>query len=149
MRALLVLLLTFVILAVQFHLGLRKKKLLGAVLPAVMAALFVFISLAGKTTEYIAAGILCVIAIVIVWAVGYAKSARHEKAALDKMRAKDLYRSTPEHSRQASARLPPQPLTSWGATTRRALPSSDHSLGAPPWNTPTRRVATAVPCRGG
>ena len=90
MRALLVLLLTFVILAVQFHLGLRKKKLLGAVLPAVMAALFVFISLAGKTTEYIATGSLCVIAIVIVWAVGYAKSAKHEKAALDKMRAKDL-----------------------------------------------------------
>ena len=90
MRALLVLLLTFVILAVQFHLGLRKRKLLGAVLPAVMAALFVFISLAGKTTEYIATGSLCVIAIVIVWAVGYAKSAKHEKAALDKMRAKDL-----------------------------------------------------------
>lgn len=55
-----------------------------------MAALFVFISLAGKTTEYIATGSLCVIAIVIVWAVGYAKSAKHEKAALDKMRAKDL-----------------------------------------------------------
>lgn len=86
----LVLLLTFVILAVQFHLGLRKKKLLGAVLPAVMAALFVFISLAGKKTEYIATGSLCVIAIAIVWAVGYAKSAKHEKAALDKMRAKDL-----------------------------------------------------------
>ena len=68
MRALLVLLLTFVILA----------------------ALFVFISLAGKTTEYIATGSLCVIAIVIVWAVGYVKSAKHEKAALDKMRAKDL-----------------------------------------------------------
>lgn len=90
MKTLLVLLLTFAILAVQFHLGLRKKKLLGAVLPAVMAALFVFISLAGNTTEYIATGSLCVIAIVIVWAVGYAKSAKHEKAALDKMRAKDL-----------------------------------------------------------
>ena len=90
MRALLVLLLTFVILAVQFHLGLRKKKLLGALLPAVMAALFVFISLAEKTAEYIATGSLCVIAIVIVWAVGFAKSARHEKAALDKIRAKDL-----------------------------------------------------------
>ncbi len=36
-------------------------------------------------------GILLVVAlIVIVWAVGFAKSARHEKAALDKMRAKDL-----------------------------------------------------------
>ena len=36
-------------------------------------------------------GILLVVAlIVIVWAVGYAKSAKHEKAALDKMRAKDL-----------------------------------------------------------
>ena len=79
MRALLVLLLTFVILAVQFHLGLRKRKLLGAVLPAAMAALFVFISLAGKTTEYTATGSLCVIAIVIVWAVGYAKSAKHER----------------------------------------------------------------------
>lgn len=90
MRALLVLLLTFAILAVQFYLGLRKKKLLGAVLPAVMAALFVLISLAGKTTEYIATGLLCVIAIVIVWAVGYAKSARYEKAELDKMKAKDL-----------------------------------------------------------
>ena len=90
MRTLLVLLLTLVILAVQFHLGLRKKALLGAVLPAVMAALFVSISLAGKTTEYVVTGLLCVIAIVIVWAVGYAKSARHEKAQLDKMKARDL-----------------------------------------------------------
>ena len=82
MRALLVLLVTFVILAVEFHLGLRKKKLAGAVLPAILAALFILISLAEK--------ILCVIAIVIVWAAGYVKSARHEKAALDRMKVKDL-----------------------------------------------------------
>lgn len=90
MRALLVLLVTFVILAVEFHLGLRKKKLAGAVLPAILAALFILISLAEKTTEYVVTGILCVIAIVIVWAAGYVKSARHEKAALDRMKVKDL-----------------------------------------------------------
>ena len=40
MRNILVLAVTGALLAAQFHWGLRRKKLLGAVLPAVFALLF-------------------------------------------------------------------------------------------------------------
>ncbi len=40
MKEIIVLLLTFAILAVQYHLGLMRKPGFGAVLPAALAALF-------------------------------------------------------------------------------------------------------------
>ena len=53
MRALIILVITFAILATQFYWGVRKKKILGAIIPLVMTALFITISFMEKTTEYV------------------------------------------------------------------------------------------------
>ena len=90
MKALVVLVITFAILAAQFYWGIRKKKVLGAIIPLVMTVLFITISLWEKTTEYIITGIICVAAIIIVWFIGYFKSAKYEKSEIEKMKAKDI-----------------------------------------------------------
>ena len=90
MKALISLFITFAILEVQFYCGVRKKKVLGAVIPIVMTALFITISFMEKTTEYVITGIICVVAIIIVWFIGYFKSAKYEKSEIDKMKAKDI-----------------------------------------------------------
>ena len=51
MRALIILVITFAILATQFYWGVRKKKILGAIIPLVMTALFITISFLEKTAE--------------------------------------------------------------------------------------------------
>lgn len=90
MKALIVLVITFAILATQFYWGVRKKKVLGAIIPLVMTALFITISFLEKTTEYAITGIICVVVIIIVWFIGYFKSAKYEKSEIDKMKIKDI-----------------------------------------------------------
>ena len=90
MKALMVLVITAALLAAQYYWGVRKKKAFGAIFPVFMTVLFLAISVLEKTTEYIGTGILCVAAIVIVWFIGYFKSAKYEKSEIDKMKAKDL-----------------------------------------------------------
>ena len=51
MRALIILVITFAILATQFYWGVRKKKVLGAIIPLVMTALFITISFLEKTSR--------------------------------------------------------------------------------------------------
>ena len=65
MRALIILVITFAILATQFYWGVRKKKILGAIIPLVMTALFITISFLEKTAEYAITGIISVVAIII------------------------------------------------------------------------------------
>lgn len=69
MRALIVLVITFAILAIQFYFGIRKRKLLGAIIPVIMAALFIVGGFTERTTEYILTGIVCVAAILITWGI--------------------------------------------------------------------------------
>jgi ABC-type glycerol-3-phosphate transport system substrate-binding protein len=90
MRTLIVLVITFVILAVQFYLGLRKKKVLGAIMPFFMIALFIVMSFLEETTKYIFTGSMCIMAIIIVWFIGYFKSAKYEKSEIEKMKVKYL-----------------------------------------------------------
>ena len=90
MKALIVLVITFAILTIQFYWGVRKKKVLGAIIPLVMTALFITISFLVKTAEYAITGIISVVAIIIVWFIGYFKSAKYEKSEIDKMKAKDI-----------------------------------------------------------
>ena len=90
MRALIILVITFAILATQFYWGVRKKKILGAIIPLVMTVLFITISFLEKTAEYAITGIISVVAIIIVWFIGYFKSAKYEKSEIDKMKAKDI-----------------------------------------------------------
>ena len=90
MKALIVLVITFAILATQFYWGVRKKKVLGAIIPLFMTALFITISFWEKTTEYVITGIICVVAITIVWFIGYFKSTKYEKSEIDKIKAKDI-----------------------------------------------------------
>lgn len=90
MRALIILVITFAILATQFYWGVRKKKILGAIIPLFMTALFITISFLEKTAEYAITGIISVVAIIIVWFIGYFKSAKYEKSEIDKMKAKDI-----------------------------------------------------------
>ena len=85
MRAWIVLAITAAILAAQFYWGIRKKKVLGAIIPLVMAVLFIAISFLEKTTQYIITGIICIAAIIIVWFIGYVKSAKYEKSELDRI----------------------------------------------------------------
>ena len=75
MKEIIILLLTFAILAVQYHLGLMRKPGFGAVLPAALAALFLAVTFLEQTTEYGITGL---------------KAGKHEKAQLDQMKAKDL-----------------------------------------------------------
>ncbi len=51
MRALIILVITFAILATQFYWGVRKKKILGAIIPLVMTALFITISFLEKNSR--------------------------------------------------------------------------------------------------
>ena len=90
MRVWISLVITFAILAMQFYWGVRKKKVLGAIIPLVTTALFIAISFWKKTTEYITTGIICVAAMIIVWFIGYLKSAKYEKSEIDKMKAKGI-----------------------------------------------------------
>lgn len=90
MKTLIVLVITFAILAAQLYWGIRKKKVLGAIIPLFVVAIFTTISLWKKTTEYISTGIICVAAIIIVWFIGYFKSAKYEKSEIDKMKVKDI-----------------------------------------------------------
>lgn len=90
MKSVIVLIVTVALLAAQYHFGLRRRKLRGAVLPAVMAALFAVLSWMEKTAQYIPTGLACVLALAAVWAVGYFRAARYEKEELEKMKAKDL-----------------------------------------------------------
>ena len=55
-----------------------------------MIALFITISFLEKTAEYAITGIICVVAIIIVWFIGYFKSAKYEKTEIDKMKVKDI-----------------------------------------------------------
>ena len=48
MKSLIVLVITFAILATQFYWGVRKKKILGAIIPLAMTALFITISFLAK-----------------------------------------------------------------------------------------------------
>lgn len=90
MKNLIVLLITAAMLAAQYQFGLRRKKLLGAVIPAVMAALFLGISVQENTAQDIPAGLACVLALIVVWKIGFFKSQKYEKDQLDKMKTKDL-----------------------------------------------------------
>ena len=90
MRALIILVITFAILATQFYWGVRKKKILGAIIPLVMTALFITISFLEKAAEYAITGIISIVAIIIVWFIGYFKSAKYEKSEIDNMKAKDI-----------------------------------------------------------
>lgn len=90
MKTLIVLAITFAILAIQFYWGVRKKKVLGAIIPLILTALFITISFWEKTTEYAITGAICVVAIIIVWFVGCFKSTKYEKSEIDKMKAKDI-----------------------------------------------------------
>lgn len=90
MKPVLVLLITAAILAAQYHFGLRKRKLLGAVIPVCMAALFVALSCVEQTTQYISTGLGCVLALIVVWAAGWYHSRNYQKKELDKMKLKDL-----------------------------------------------------------
>ena len=51
---------------------------------------FIAISFLEKTTQYIVTGIICIAAIIIVWFIGYVKSAKYEKSEIDRMKAKDI-----------------------------------------------------------
>lgn len=90
MTSLLTIVITCTILGLQFHFGRRKSKLLGAIIPTLMTALFIAMSLLDRTTEYIMTGSACVACILAAWGIGYSKAAQCEKAELDKMKAKDL-----------------------------------------------------------
>src|SRR5699024_11743659 len=100
MNALIGLAITFALLAAQFYGGLRKKKVMGAIIPLVMTALFIAISFLEKTTEYVATGAACVAAIVIVWFIGYFQSAKYEKSEMEKMKAR-----TEEHTSELQSRF--------------------------------------------
>ena len=93
MKEIILLLLTFAILAVQYHLGLMRKPGFGAVLPAALAALFLAVSFLEQTTEYGITGLLCVLAVAAAWGAGRLKAGKHEKAQLDQMKAKTYEKS--------------------------------------------------------
>ena len=93
MKEIILLLLTFAILAVQYHLGLMRKPGFGAVLPAALAALFLAVSFLEQTTEYGITGLLCVLAVAAAWGAGRLKAGKHEKAQLDRMKAKTYEKS--------------------------------------------------------
>ena len=90
MSPMIVLLITAAMLAAQCYFGLHKRKLLGAIIPSGMAILFVVVSCLEKTVRYIPAGFACVVALAIVWGIGYFKSGNYQKDQLNKMKKRGL-----------------------------------------------------------
>ncbi len=90
MQEILVWVLTVAVLAGEYAFGLRKKKLLGALLPAAIAAVLAAGSVMEHTARYLVPAVGCVAALAAAWAIGYARSARYQKAQLDRMKAKDI-----------------------------------------------------------
>lgn len=90
MRAAIVLVITAAILAAQYQFGLRRWKLPGAVIPVGIAVVLTAADLSAKTVQNIPVGIVCALALFAVWGIGYFRSSKYEKEALDKMKTKDL-----------------------------------------------------------
>ena len=90
MRLLIVAFFTIVVLSLQYHFGLWKNKLLGLIIPGLMAAVFVYLSVTEETTGYIVQGIICVVAVAVVWLLGYRKAVRFERSELERMKKRDL-----------------------------------------------------------
>lgn len=90
MKEILIWVLTAALLAGEYVFGLRKKKLLGALLPAAIAAVLAAGSVMEHTSRYLGPAVGCVAALAVVWAIGYARSARYQKAQLDRMKARDI-----------------------------------------------------------
>ena len=80
MRILIVALLTVVVLSLQYHFGLWRNKLLGLIIPAIAAALFVYLSVTEQTGEYVVPGVICVAAIGAIWWLGYRRACRFEES---------------------------------------------------------------------
>ena len=72
------------------QLGLRRKKLFGALLPAILIAVFTALSLAVRTLALLPIGLACIAAVVAIWCIGYANAGSYEKKNLNKMKSKDL-----------------------------------------------------------
>ena len=69
MKDLVIMCLTCAILAGQYQLGLRRKKLFGAMLPAILIAVFTALSLAVRTLALLPIGLACIAAVVAIWCI--------------------------------------------------------------------------------
>lgn len=90
MKDLVIMCLTCAILAGQYQMGLRRKKLFGALLPAILIAVFTTLSLAVRTLVLLPIGLACIAAVVAIWCIGYANAGSYEKKNINKMKSKDL-----------------------------------------------------------
>ena len=90
MRQLIVLLISLALLALEYHLGTRKRPLLGALLPGGMVLLVAGLSLALWDFSALPAAAAAAAGLAAAWLIGRSKARAAEKAELDKMRARDL-----------------------------------------------------------
>jgi len=88
--SIIVMVLTFVILVVQFNLGVKRKKILGAIIPIFCSIILILGYNLEKDVSILRSGIIGVIAVIVVWGIGYLKSTKFEKEEIDKMKTKDL-----------------------------------------------------------
>lgn len=88
--SIIVMALTIVVLVVQFNHGVKRKKILGAIIPIVCSIILILGYNMEKDILVLRSGIIGVIVIIIVWVIGYLKSSKYEKDEIDKMKTKDL-----------------------------------------------------------
>jgi len=88
--SIIVMVLTIGVLVVQFNLGVKRKKILGAFIPIVCSIILILGYNMEKDISVLCSGIIGVIAIIIVWVIGRLKSSKYEKHEIDKMKTKDL-----------------------------------------------------------
>lgn len=84
MKTIIVQLLTFIILALQYYFGLKRFKVMGTVLPTLLILLFSIMLYAQKSLSVLGTGVLMIIAIIVVWAVSYANSRKYETEKMKK-----------------------------------------------------------------
>ncbi|MGC6767767.1 hypothetical protein ACYSNR_13760 [Enterococcus sp. LJL128] len=89
MRTLVVFVIIFLLIAVQYQLGLHQKKIVGSFLPILFLVVSGWMYLA-DSTNFSLAVLVAPIAFIGVWYKGYLNSKKENQKRIDLMKAKDL-----------------------------------------------------------
>lgn len=89
MRTVLVLLIAIALIVLQYQLGLRKKVILGSILPVAFLTFSIWMIVVDKAGNYVAL-LSPTAAFIAIWLKGYLKSQEEERRSIELMKVKDL-----------------------------------------------------------
>lgn len=79
-----------VVIGLQYSFGLKKKRLLGVILPAIILIILSYFAIQQHSFEPVLYGILGAVGLGVEWFFGYSKSKKHDEEELERMKAKDI-----------------------------------------------------------